>query len=181
MALDHSRWEWQEMDVTERQKELRRLVAMWEKTNRNLDKLFKQNPDLQESCVSGKTMLIPSRDGVAQLAWLPDLRGWHSTPQKTEALRLFIGLLVNPLSRFLGGPCARCGRYFAKTDPRQKTHCSRRAATLKTLCIIMHCRNWQVSNECWGHLSVIATLRSSGMPARIAPGGIPRPRPVALK
>ncbi len=47
MALDHSRWEWQEVDVTERQKELRRLVAMWERTNRNLDKLFRKNPDLQ--------------------------------------------------------------------------------------------------------------------------------------
>lgn len=113
------------MDVTERQIELRRLVAMWEKANRNLEKLFKESPGLQRTCMSGTTMLIPSRDGAAQLAWSPDLRGWQSTAQKTEARKLFIGLLVNPLSLSLGGPCARCRKYFEKTNPRNKTYCGR--------------------------------------------------------
>ena len=131
-ALENSRWEWHQVDFKERQVELRRLVALWEKANRNLEKLFDQSPGLKRTCMSGKTVLIPSRDGAAQLAWSPDLRGWESTAQKIEARKLFIGLLVNPLCLSLGGPCARCGKFFEKSDPRQKTYCSGKCGKAKT-------------------------------------------------
>lgn len=131
-AFENTRWVWRQVDVTERQIELRRLVAMWEKANRNLEKLFKESPGLKLTCMSGTTMLIPSRDGAAQLAWSPDLRGWQSTAQKTEARKFFIGLLVNPLSLSLGGPCARCRKYFEKTNPRNKTYCGRKCGSGKT-------------------------------------------------
>lgn len=122
-ALENSGWEWRQVEVKERQMELRRLVALWEKANRSLEKLLWQSPSLKRTCMSGTTMLIPSRDGAAQLAWSPDLRGWQSTAQKTEARKLFIGLLVNPLCLSLGGPCARCGKFFEKSNPRHKTYC----------------------------------------------------------
>lgn len=131
-AFENTRWVWRQVDVTERQIELRRLVAMWEKANRNLEKLFKESPGLKLTCMSGTTMLIPSRDGAAQLAWSPDLRGWQSTAQKTEARKLFIGLLVNPLSLSLGGPCARCRQYFEKTNSRKTTYCGRECGKAMT-------------------------------------------------
>jgi len=131
-ALRGTRVEWQEADVRERQLEIRHLVAMWEAADRNLLKLFKRNKDLQSICRYGKTILIPSRDGVAQLAWSPDLRGKTVTPQKAEALNLFIRLLLNPLSRFLGGPCKRCGHFYRKNDSRQKTYCGRRCGAALT-------------------------------------------------
>jgi hypothetical protein len=128
-VLGNSRWEWQQVDVKERQMELRRLVTRWERADRNLEKLFKQSPGLKRTCMSGTMMLIPSRDGAAQLAWSPDLRGWQSTTQKTEARKLFIGLLVNPLCLSLGGPCARCNKFFEKSNPRHKTYCGRKCGS----------------------------------------------------
>ena len=132
IALGNSRWEWHQVDFKERQIELRRLVVLWEKANRNLEKLFRQSPGLKRTCMSGTTMLIPSRDGAAQLAWSPDLRGWQSTAQKSEARKLFIGLLVNPLCLSLGGPCQRCGKFFEKASPRHKTYCGRKCGSGKT-------------------------------------------------
>jgi hypothetical protein len=111
-VLDGSRWEWQEINVRGRQLELRHLVALWDAANRNLLTLFRRFPELGRACSHGTTWLIPNRDGAAQLAWTPALKGHISTPQKAEALKFFIELLVNPLAKELGGPCKRCGLYF---------------------------------------------------------------------
>lgn len=132
VALDRSHWEWQTVDTAEKQQELRRLIAEWNKSGPNLLKLFKENPDLQKSCTQGTTNLIPDRDGVAQLAWLPLRSGRQASPQKDAALTLFAEFLVNPLSLKLGGPCARCGLFYLKNTPRQKTYCSRRCGTGNT-------------------------------------------------
>ena len=123
--LDASNWEWRSQDVEERQQELRRLINEWEKSDRNLLTLFKRKPDLEECCMEGKTYLMPTRDGVPQLAWLPVLKGPRVSPQKIAALTLFTQFLVNPLSLKLGGPCARCDTYYVKNTPRQKVYCSR--------------------------------------------------------
>jgi hypothetical protein len=125
VPLDASNWEWRSQDITERQQELRHLIDEWERSGRNLLKLFKRNPYLEESCTEGKTYLGPTRDGVAQLAWLPVLKGRHVSPQKYGALTLFTQFLVNPLSLKLGGPCKRCDRFYIKSDPRNKAYCSR--------------------------------------------------------
>lgn len=114
------------------QQELHRLIAEWNKSGPNLDKLFKQNPDLQESCTRGTTLLIPTRDGVAQLAWTPDRTGPLNSPQKEAALSCFAQFLVNPLALKLGGPCARCGKFYIKNTTRQKTYCSGRCGTART-------------------------------------------------
>jgi len=36
------------------------------------------------------------------------------------------------MSRFLAGPCKRCGNYYKKNDPRQKTYCSRNCGKATT-------------------------------------------------
>jgi hypothetical protein len=132
VTLDASHWEWQLIDVTEKQQELMRLIAEWDKCGRNLLKFFKRNPDLQERCSEGKTYLIPTRDGVAQLAWLPVRKGQRISSQKQAALTLFTEFLVNPLSSKLAGPCKRCRGFYAKSDPRNKTYCGRECASGST-------------------------------------------------
>jgi hypothetical protein len=112
--------------------EIRRLIEVWEAADRNIGKLFKQNPDIQRYCTYGKTILIPARNGAAQLAWLPDLLGKNLLPHQTDALNLFVWLLLNPLAKYLGGPCKRCGAYFARSDPRQKTYCKRQCGAATT-------------------------------------------------
>lgn len=131
-TLDASPWEWQLIDVTEKQQELMRLITEWDKCDRNLLKFFKRNPDLQRRCSEGKTYLIPARDGVAQLAWLPVRKGPRTSPQKEAALTLFTEFLVNPFSWKLAGPCRRCRRFYPKSDPRNKTYCGRKCASGST-------------------------------------------------
>jgi hypothetical protein len=77
-------------------------------------------------------MLIPNRDGVAQLAWFPRAAGHKNASQKDAALSRFIAFLVNPLAPTLGGPCERCGRFYIKNTKRQKTYCSRVCGTADT-------------------------------------------------
>jgi hypothetical protein len=132
VTLHASHWEWQSIDVTEKQQELMRLVVEWDKCDRNLLKFFKRNPDLQRRCSEGETYLIPARDGVAQLAWLPVSKGPRTSPQKEAALTLFTEFLVNPLSWKLAGPCRRCRRFYPKKDPRNKTYCGRKCASGST-------------------------------------------------
>jgi len=130
--LNDSNWEWRDTDITEAQQELRRLIAEWLRSGPNLLKLFKENPELQASCTEGTTMLIPNRDGVAQLAWFPRAVGHKNASQKDAALSRFIHFLVNPLAPTLGGPCERCGRFYIKNTKRQKTYCSHQCGTANT-------------------------------------------------
>jgi hypothetical protein len=130
--LNDSYWEWRDTDITEAQQELRRLIAEWTRSGPNLLTLFKENPELQASCTAGTTLLIPNRDGVAQLAWFPRPAGHKNASQKDVALSRFIQFLVNPLAPTLGGPCGRCGKFYVKNTKRQKTYCSRQCGTANT-------------------------------------------------
>jgi hypothetical protein len=130
--LNDSNWEWRDTDITEAQQELRRLIAEWNRSGPNLLKLFKQNPELEATCIQGTTLLIPTRGGVAQLAWFPRRAGHKNASQKDAALTRFIQFLVNPLAPTLGGPCERCGKFYIKNTKRQKTYCSRKCGTTKT-------------------------------------------------
>lgn len=130
--LDDSNWEWRNTDSTDAQQELRRLIAEWNRSGPNLLKLFKENPELQASCSEGTTHLIPNRDGVAQLAWFPRVKGHKNRSQKDAALSCFIQFLVNPLATSLGGPCERCERFYIKNTKRQKKYCSPRCGTAVT-------------------------------------------------
>ena len=111
---------------------MRRLIGLWEAAERNVELLFRKHPGVQRNCIEGKTILVPRRDGTAQLAWLPHLPADSLAPGQLEAWSLFIWFLLNPKAKQLGGPCARCGKYFEKRDPRQKTYCSRNCGKSKT-------------------------------------------------
>jgi hypothetical protein len=139
-------WEWRTRDVTERKRELRRLIGLWQDSDRNLSLLFKRHPELQSACRAGKTFLIPNRDGKAQLAWSPDLGDLQSSFQKKEALRLFVQFLVNPLSDKLQGPCARCDDYYLQSRPNNKIYCKRQCGSAKTALAAIQASREEVKN-----------------------------------
>jgi hypothetical protein len=46
-------------------------------------------------------------------------------PGSSHAQEVFLQFFLHPQSKMLGGPCARCGRYFLKKTKHQKAYCSR--------------------------------------------------------
>lgn len=124
--------EWHLVNMKSRQLEMQRLIGLWDVAKGNIELLFRKHPKIQQSCREGKTFLIPARDGAAQLAWIPRLTTDGLVPGQAEAWSLFIWFMLNPKAKQLGGPCARCGKYFQKRDPRQKTYCSRSCGNSRT-------------------------------------------------
>lgn len=124
-------WKFESVDCKERQEELRSLIGRWIDARRDLN-LFKDNPDVAESCSRGTTQLVPDCHGFPQLAWFPHIQGSKSTPQKVQALAYFVEFIVCPLSRSLEGTCKRCGRYYRKADPRQTIYCRKRCSSAET-------------------------------------------------
>lgn len=123
---------WKTVDRSDVQYHLKSLIAQWMACGQNLNKLFRRNQGLIQNCTNGRTLLIPNRDGVPQLAWSPVLKDDIKNPVERAALTHFAQLLVNPLALILGGPCARCGNFYAKKTMRQKTYCSRNCGSSST-------------------------------------------------
>jgi len=112
--------------------EFRRLVTLWQKSGPNLSKMLNADPQLRMRTLHGRTHLIPSSAGRGYLMWLPQPRGLDSASDDALALAHFMDLVVNPNWNKLGGPCARCGKYFIKKTLKQKTYCSRRCGSIQT-------------------------------------------------
>lgn len=140
-------WEWRTRDVTERNTELRRLIGLWQRSNCDLNALFKKHRHLQNACSAGRTVLVPNRDGKAQLAWSPDLGDFQLPAEKREALRLFIQLLVNPLSSTLRGPCPRCDDYYLQARTNNTTYCKRQCGSVKTALAATRARRQKERNR----------------------------------
>lgn len=106
------------------QEELRLLVEQWQssgKSGPNLRELLSQRPDLQHRCAKRLMTLWPTSSGRGHLEW----QGLETYDPAERAFELFFELISNPLWETLGGPCARCGRYYLKNTKRQKVYCSR--------------------------------------------------------
>jgi hypothetical protein len=124
--------EFKTIETIEFRDELRRLFHAWLASGTNLLQLFKDQPEVQESCMRGKTILSPTRDGDPQLAWLPDVSARLKTGAKRNAMVWFAQFLINPLAKKMAGPCARCGEYYIKSTVRQKVYCSKDCGTRQT-------------------------------------------------
>jgi len=120
------------VDFSEMQLELKRLVSAWFESGPNLSKMFDQDPDLKRRTMHGRTLLIPTTTGRGHLCWLPDLPDEDLTSQKDLALTHFMNLIANPDWELLGGPCARCRKYYLKKTKRQKVYCSRTCSSAST-------------------------------------------------
>lgn len=123
---------WKVVDKSDVQRRLKSLVSQWMECDQNLSKLFRRSPTLAHNCANGKTFLIPNRDGIPQLAWSPVLSDGITIPVERTALTHFVQLIVNPLAPTLGGPCARCGNFYAKKTKRQNTYCSKNCGSAST-------------------------------------------------
>lgn len=110
---------------TKSQTELQRLVQQWMNSGPNLVELFKSDPELENRLRFGRTQLYPMHDGRGHLDWSPEISGTVLRPYEREALQDFMTLITNPLWKYLGGPCGRCGNYYLKKTKRQKVYCSR--------------------------------------------------------
>jgi hypothetical protein len=112
--------------------ELRRLVKAWRDSGPNLAKLLDADKALADRTRHGRTLLVPTTSGNGHLLWLPARPGFDPLGWKDHALAHFLDLVVNPQWHRLGGPCARCARYYIKKTKRQKAYCSRRCGSALT-------------------------------------------------
>lgn len=119
------------LPFSEMELELRRLVTAWDNSKRNLRVLFKADPDLEEQTKYGQTILYTTPSGGSYLEWTPVAGREAESPQQ-EALYYFMHLITNPLWSELGGPCARCGKYFLKKTERPRMYCSRKCGAAIT-------------------------------------------------
>src|SRR5260370_6428728 len=58
--------------------------------------------------------------------------GPHGAKPDWVALALFYGLILNPEWGRLGGPCARCHKYYIMKTIRQQKYCSRMCGSWAT-------------------------------------------------
>ncbi len=114
------------------QEELRKLVALWQDSGPNVEKLFRKFPQLGRWSVKGRMYFRPTATGRAYLDWEPesDITGEDSS--KVLAMEYFLELISNPNWEFLGGPCDGCAKYYLKNTKRQKVYCSRKCAKNST-------------------------------------------------
>ncbi len=111
------------------QKFLRELVIKWANCGRNFNRMLKKEPALAALIShSWKAFPLPASDGGAYLCVIPSPRAGNLPPGSDFALYLFMNFLVHRGSQRLGGPCARCRRYFVKKTMRQTVYCSRKCA-----------------------------------------------------
>jgi len=112
--------------------EFRRLVMLWMESGPNLAKMLKADEALAARTKHGRTLLVPTQSGKGHLMWFPNPVGYNASSWKDQALCHFMDLIVNPHCHRLGGPCARCNKYYVKNTARQKKYCSRRCGSMLT-------------------------------------------------
>jgi uncharacterized Zn finger protein (UPF0148 family) len=127
------------LDLSDMQVELRRLVALWMRCDRDLRKLFALEPPLAERSRDGRTILYVGVDGKADLEWFPVTPEEHLVTEKYDfaspndnALRRFVNLIVSPGAEMLAGPCVRCDRYFLRNTKHARRYCSKTCSSSTT-------------------------------------------------
>ena len=103
------------------QKELRRLVQAWIRSGPNVSRLLDADPMLNQAIQSFRPHFIPTKCGVARLAFLNAPEYLASVKPIEIALGLFRDFLLNPYNDRLGGPCRNCGNYYVKKTERKKS------------------------------------------------------------
>ena len=112
--------------------ELQELVTAWKRSGPNLTKMLDANKELSKKVEKGKTLLVTSYSGRAQLMWRPDPAPLPERTVLDHAAVLFVNLVINPYWESLGGPCRRCDKYYVKKTVRQESYCSRRCGAAIT-------------------------------------------------
>ena len=138
---------------------LLRWVTAWQKSGPNLKKMCAGDLDLDSALrlMKSRVRYLPTTSGKARLELLLDPLaveyllaestasiGWppgkgaeyrcrmQAIRAEQEALRLFVSLTVNEEWAKLGGPCARCHKFYSKKRASQKVYCSRTCGNAST-------------------------------------------------
>jgi hypothetical protein len=108
------------LDFSGVRNELRRLVEAWKASGPNLKAFLARYPELQSRLLTQRTHVVPTNTGRGHLVcdYVPS--EFNPRSQKDLALMQFMPLVTNSLYESLGGPCARCRRYYIKNTKRQK-------------------------------------------------------------
>jgi len=125
--------------------ELRKIVKQWQDSGPNLSKLWFSDLVLaQDMRKAFQPSLVPTKSGSAKLLLINPicsrenfdnlidcLEGSPREPHdRFFALAWFIALIVNPLWKNLGGPCARCKNYFVKKKIGRDKYCGSRCGSV---------------------------------------------------
>jgi hypothetical protein len=131
---------------------LRVMLRCWKEADWDLNKLYESNPGLEEMLQKLWTppYYMPSPEGGARLlpmfvgptatstfyemfkgGPLKELLNQHEELPFILAIQHFGALTVLEWQK-LGGPCARCHRYYIKRRASQKAYCSRRCGNAAT-------------------------------------------------
>lgn len=129
-------------DGPELQLALRQLVVTWQESGPNLmNMMFANGPLWRDMRESLKVQWVPTDTGRAHLIFSPAISedkkekardGKYRATPEAVALTLFYTLTLNPEWDRLGGPCARCARYYIKKTARQKKYCTRQCGSFAT-------------------------------------------------
>lgn len=130
---DFRRTKQSEQTFSDFSRSLRTLVGKWKASGPNIEKLKQQDPVLWERIELVTVSIKPTASGQVLIEPV-------GIPRENQGLSndegllfgFFLMLLMNPLWKKLGGPCARCQKYFVKRSQRQKVYCSKRCGPLET-------------------------------------------------
>lgn len=111
------------LDYRPVQGELHRLVRMWFQSGRDIKKLLDLNSALKNQVMNIRMGIVPMTDREPKLALL-DVGNMDPRDPLCTATGLFVLFLLNPNRGRLGGPCAKCQRFYVKTTQRQTVYCS---------------------------------------------------------
>jgi hypothetical protein len=114
-------------------KELRGLVQKWRSSGPSTEIFKRENPDLWERIENVTLSIEPTKSGRARIIPFGIPRENQGlSDRESLVLGMLLWLILNPECDRLGGPCARCQRFYIKKTRRQTVYCSKRCGPLKT-------------------------------------------------
>lgn len=116
--------------------EFRAIVQTWDRNDRNLYLMEDSDRGLFAKIRAAfHPTMIAMKTGYVRIS-LRDHAPWSAmaklgaTGIRFYAMTQFVALVLNPLSRWLGGPCERCQMYYVKNRLSQQYYCGRKCAHL---------------------------------------------------
>jgi hypothetical protein len=112
---------------------LRKLVEEWMQSGPNTELMMQKNPSLWKNIEHITIALKPTKTGAVRIDPFGIPRENQGlTDFESLVYAFFLMLIMNPYWNRLGGPCARCDKYYIKKTKRQKVYCSKRCGPLHT-------------------------------------------------
>jgi hypothetical protein len=134
LPIDEKDWVMIDKLVRETPTRLRCLVESWERSGRNLKRMWRDNYVeclLIDKCFKKRPIHLVWGDSN-RAGFIHTFLDDHGTTPEEEAARFFLTLIWNSENEKLRGPCAGCGRYYIRRTAGNTTYCSRPCGTRAT-------------------------------------------------